>query len=552
MDRRVFLKSLSVGAAGSFLPSVWAGPAGWGASKRNGAVDVSKMNVLFIDIEDMTAAAVGCFGNPLVKTPNLDRFAAEGIRFQRCYCQAPMCNPSRTSFLTGLRPDSTRVYTNGDPMDQLLPEGTLSLPELLRKQGIYTINIGKLFHHTWTSNKQMSAFDRLEFCELPKGYKGVSTGYPEHLKRALKSLPKPRFRYSADPAEEKRLAELKARRDEIWRRAKKDSREWNRARAMFQQPMANVVGDSGLLEEQEHDGQKARMTAHILGEMARQEKQFFLSVGFSRPHTPLRCPKKYLDLYDIEQIPVPQAPPDKDRDIPAVAKRFGRNYDIFNDLYKHPVTPEAARKAVMAYYGCASFVDAQIGLVLKTLQREGLKDNTIVIIFSDHGFQLGEHGLWSKYTLFEQSTRIPLLMYVPGLVKKGAVCEEIVESVDLLPTLCELLKLSQPDNLEATSLVPLLSEPRQPGKKAAFTVCPIAGYVGRSVRTRRWRYAQWRAKKNDAQELELYDLQADPWEQNNLAHDGAYKERLARLADLLKSGWKAALPDAANSAITRC
>ncbi len=552
MDRRGFLKGLSGGAAGSFLPSFWAGPAGWGASKQSGTVDASKMNMLFIDIEDMTAASVGCFGNPLVKTPNLDRFAAEGIRFERCYCQAPMCNPSRTSFLTGLRPDTTRVYTNSDPMDQLLPQGTLSLPELLRKQDVYTINIGKLFHHTWTSNKQMSAFGRLEFCELPKGYKGVSTGYPQRLKQALKSLPEPRFRYSADPAEEKRLAELKAKRDEIWRRTEKDSREWNRARAMLQQPMANVVGDSGLLEEQEQDGQKARMAAHILGEMARQKKQFFLSVGFSRPHTPLRCPKTYLDLYDFEQIPVPQAPPEKDRDIPAVAKRFGRNYDIFNDLYKHPVTPEAARKAVMAYYACASFVDAQIGLVLKTLQREGLQDHTIVIIFSDHGFQLGEHGLWSKYTLFEQSTRIPLLMYVPGLVEKGAVCEEIVESVDLLPTLCELLKMPQPDNLEATSLVPLLSQPRQPWKKAAFTVCPIAGYVGRSVRTKRWRYAQWRAKKTDAQELELYDLQADPWEQNNLAHDPTYKERLAQLADLLKSGWKAALPDSASSAINRC
>jgi arylsulfatase A-like enzyme len=223
MDRRTFLKSITAGAAGYWLSAIDVKAAGRRGLKPFRKVEASKMNVLFIDIEDMTAVAVGCYGNPIVKTPNLDQFAREGIRFERCYCQAPMCNPSRSSFLTGLRPDSTRVYTNADPMDQLLPEGTLSLPELLRQRGIYTINIGKLFHHTWTANKQMNAFDRLEFCERPKGYQGVSTGYPKHLKEALKALPEPRFRYSSDPAEEKRLAELRAKRDEIWRRTKKDS-----------------------------------------------------------------------------------------------------------------------------------------------------------------------------------------------------------------------------------------------------------------------------------------------------------------------------------------
>jgi len=256
----------------------------------------------------------------------------------------------------------------------------------------------------------------------------------------------------------------------------------------------------------------------------------------------LRCPKEYLDLYEFDQIPAPEAPAEKDRGIPAVAKRLGLNYDIFNRNYKHPVSSEAARRAVMAYYACSSFVDSQIGLVLEALDREGLKDSTIVIIFSDHGFQLGEHGLWSKYTLFEQSTRVPLLVRVPGAAANGAVCDQIVELVDLVPTLCELLNMSRPANLEGTSIVPLLSRPGQPWKKAAFTVCPIAGYVGRSVRTKRWRYAEWQSKKTDASEIELYDLKADPWEQNNLADDPERAKQVARLAALLKGGWRAALP----------
>lgn len=537
MKRRDFIKCLTAGLTASLIPGVKAKAAG-----QAGSTGTSKMNVLLIDIEDMTAASLGCYGNPLAKTPNLDRFAAGSVRFERCYCQAPMCNPSRSSFLTGLRPDSTRVYTNSDPMDRLLPEGTISLPELLRRKGIYSINIGKLFHHTWTAEKQLGSFDRLEFCERPKGYKGRSEGYPKYLNDALKSLPRPRFRYSADPEEEKRLKELKAQRDKIWRTAKEGTREYNKARAMFQQPQANVVGDSGLLEEQEGDGRKARMAVHILKEMAKTKKQFFLSVGISKPHTPLRCPKKYLDLYDLNDIPEPVAPPEKDKNIPAVAKRFGRNYDIFNSHYKHPVTSLAARKAVMAYYACASFIDAQIGLILDVLESEGLRDNTIVIILSDHGFQLGEHNLWSKYTLFEQTTRVPLMVRVPGKMSNPAVCDEIVELVDLVPTLCELLEMPQPDNIEGTSLAPLLRWPKQPWKKAAFTVCSIAGYVGRSVRTKRWRYALWQSRKTSSQEVELYDLQADPWEQNNLAKNPDYAQEKARLAAMLKAGWSGAKP----------
>jgi len=547
MKRRTFLKDVAAGMAGVLaLPTL--GRSGASTGESPGKPNVAGMNVLFIDIEDLTSAAVGCFDNPLVKTPHLDRFAAQAVRFSKCYCQAPMCNPSRSSFLTGLRPETTGVYTNADPMDQRLPDGTRSLPELLSQKGLYTINIGKLFHHTWTAQEQMSAFDRLESCERPKDYEGLTKGLPKCLLEEFAALAKPRFRYSPDPAVEKRMTELKRQRDEIWRRAKKGSREYNTARALFQQPMANLFGDSGLLAEQHSDGKKARFAAHILQEMAAEKKQFFLSLGISKPHTPLRCPKKYLDLYDLMYIPAPGAPPEKDKHIPAVAKRFGRNYDIFNSHYDGPVSSKTAREAVLAYYACVSFIDAQIGLVLKTLDDTGLADNTIVLIFGDHGFQLGEHGLWSKYTLFEQSTRVPLLVRVPGLSRAGAECDEIVELVDLVPTLCDLLDITAPENLEGTSFAPLLSDPRQPWKKAAFTTCAIAGHVGRSLRTKRWRYTDWTAQKTAAHEFELYDLETDPWEQNNLAHDPGRRNERTILANLLQRGWRLCRPPRETSA----
>jgi uncharacterized sulfatase len=507
------------------------------------------MNVLFINIEDLSAAAVGCFDNPLVKTPHLDRFAAQAVRFSRCYCQAPTCNPSRSSLLTGLRPQTTRVLANPDAMDRKLPAGTVSLPELLRREGLHTIDIGKLFHHTDTASKQMDAFDRLEYCERPRGFEGISTGLPKEMQDALVRLPLPQFRYSPDPATEEHMAELKKQRDEIWAYAQKGSPPYNRATALFQETMANLHGDSGSLEEQEADGKKARLAARILKKLTAEKRPFFLSLGFSKPHTPLRCPKKYLDLYDLMYIPAPGAPPERDENIPAVAKRFARDYGIFNHHYEGPVTSKTARQAVLAYYACVSFVDAQVGLVLETLEEVGLAESTMVLIFSDHGFQLGEHGLWSEHTLFEQSTRVPLLIRVPGLTPAGANCDEIVELVDLLPTLCDLLDMKPPGDLEGTSFVPLLLEPAQPWKKAAFTTCAIAGYVGRSVRTKRWRYTDWEGQPETDHEFELYDLDTDPWEQHNLAHDPRYRNRRTILANLLQRGWRGARSPADSNAV---
>ncbi|MHC4521636.1 MAG: sulfatase [Planctomycetota bacterium] len=536
MKRRAFLIGLSTAIAGQ----LFAGRVGRSeTAPRAVTPNTSGMNVLFVTIEDLTAGAVGCYGNLAVKTPHLDRFAGGATRFARSYCQAPMCNPSRSSFLTGLRPGTTGIYRNSDAMHRLLPEGTRSLPELLHQYAIYTVNIGKLFHHSWTAEQQLNAFDRLEYCGLPGAYQGVSRGLPPDIRAMLAACEAPPFKYSCDPAVEEHMAQLRARRDDVWRQAERGSAEYNAARAMFQQPMANILGNSGLSELQEHDGQKARLAAHLFGQLAKEKNPFFMSLGFSKPHTPLRCPKSYLDLYDLNDITGPSAAPEQDANIPAVAKRFGHNYDIFNSSFEGPVSDEAARQAIRAYYACVSFVDAQIGIVLAALDSAGLRDDTIVMIFSDHGFHLGEHGLWSKYTLFEQSTRVPLLVRVPG-VTKGASCDEIVELVDLLPTLCDLLVIPPPENLEGTSFVPLLADPRQPWKLAAFTDCAIADHIGRSVRTKRWRYTDWQSRQTSLRQFELYDLASDPWEQNNLALDASHRNQRTILANLLQRGWPVA------------
>jgi len=516
MDRRQFLTAVAAGAAGHV-----AARHTLGAGPKAGLPDTSRMNILFIDNEDFTAEAIGCYGNPVVKTPNLDRLAGTGIRFDRAYIQAPCCNPSRTSFCTGLRPETTGVYGNGDAMNEHLPDWAVSIAELLETKDVYTANVGKLYHRTSWAEKQLGAFDRLEFCQRPSGYKGVTKGYPT----SPDTPPNPgKFTYSPDAEAEK---ELQALRKELAEKAKglPALERWKVMRRLGWTISKRLVGDSGKVEEREGDGRKARLAVQMLHEFAKAGKQFFLSLGFSRPHTPLIAPKQYVDMYDPADMPSPKAPAENDRDIPKFAK------GVADVDAKH-----GAAKLVASYYACASFIDAQVGLVLDALEKTGLARNTIVIFFGDHGFHLGEHGCWSKYTLFEQVTRVPLMVRVPGAKANGTVCRRIVELVDFLPTLADLWNIPIPPRVESTSFVPLLAAPDRPWKKAAFT----AHHSGkaRSVRTDRYRYTEW--QRDNA--VELYDLQEDPLEQVNRAKDPEYADVRKQHARLLKQGWRGALP----------
>jgi uncharacterized sulfatase len=506
LSRRDFLSS-TLGAAGLLAlgaPQIRAAVK----DKAGKPIDTARMNVLLIDIEDCTPNAIGCYGNEIVRTPNLDRLAATGVRFHRAYCQYPCCNPSRSSFLTGLRPPTTGMLSNAMNMMRTLPEFAVSLPQLMKQKGFYTANIAKLFHRVEESVPQMLGFDRLELSARPAGWKG----------------PGPVIKWPRVP--------LPAGAKPYPKGAKPDSPEYRQWRRW----QSDRYGVSGLSDEQEHDGRIARVAAALLKEFARDKRHFFLSVGSSRPHTPLVAPRKYIDMYDPAKIPSPPAPPEKDRGVPPIARRFGRSADIFMG---RRASDQEARAAIAAYYACVSFVDAGVGIVLDALERTGLADKTIVIFLADHGFHLGEHGIWSKYTLFESSARAPLIVRVPGAAGNGQVCREIVELVDLVPTLAELCGLARSPRWEATSFAPLLADPTRPWKKAAFTWFGNKGEHC-AVFTQRHKYAEWHYQGKRLREL--YDLQADRWETVNLAAEPAHAQTLRQHAELLQAGWKAALP----------
>jgi uncharacterized sulfatase len=507
-----------------------------------GLPDLSKMNILFICPEDWSAEAIGAYGNKEVRTPNLDKLATESTVFTKAYCQNPVCNPSRSSFLTGLRSETSGIFANPDRFESTIPEWAVSLPETLQRHPIRTYMIGKLFHHNWEAKPQVQAFDGI-YRNAPKGYQGRVLQYA--IPKGTPQNPPRNWTFAPDPEWDRKLIQASERRAELWEDAPKGSRQWDEGRRIFQDLSAEVVGESGDIAERNADGRLARVTAELVREHGRNGRQFFISVGFSRPHTPLRAPAEYFDLYDPKSLTLTHAKPELDSDIPPVAKRFGRNWDLFKIRAR---TPEAERTALHGYYACASFIDDQIGLILKALDAAGTADQTIVIFTSDHGFHLGEHGMWSKISLFEQSTRVPLMVRIPG-VTGGASSQAIVELVDLYPTLCEVLGIDKPhDRLEGISLLPVIENPSRHWKKAAFTDCKQGQYLGRSVRTRSCRYTEWvEFNKRDEDDgpvrfKELYDLETDPLEQHNLVGQPASASLEEKMAALLKNGWRHALP----------
>jgi uncharacterized sulfatase len=452
----------------------------------------AKPNVLFIVVDDLNNN-VGCYGRPAVQTPNIDKLAARGVRFDRGYCQYPLCNPSRTSFLSGLRPDTTRVFTNTTPPRTTIG-GVVFLPEHFRANGYYTARVGKVAHVRFEDAVKW------DVAENARGKGG---------KEACDND-------DAMEAEEE-------------------------ARAQGQQPP--VPNGQGLklsfvktdrADADEPDGRTARRIVQLMEEhlQKRAGQPFFLAAGFHKPHLPWVCPKVYFALYPPEDVTLPNEPAGHLKSVPPIALTKTPGADKLIHAEK--------RQFIAAYEACTSFADAQVGVLLDALDRLWLWDNTIVVFIGDHGWHLSEHGLWRKMSLFEESARVPFIVCAPGQ-KRDAVSPRLVEMVDLYPTLIELAGLPAVRNLEGTSFVPLLRQPEQPWKKAAFTVVARGNVLGRSVRTERYRYTEWGAE-NVAQ---LYDHQNDPHEYVNLVNDPKAAGVLAEMRRLLKDGWKAVGPPAA-------
>jgi len=353
----------------------------------------------------------------------------------------------------------------------------------------------------------MAVFDRIEMYPRPQGWTG-----PE----PILTFPPVAKRKPADPAPK----DQKSKAFQEWRRRNSDR-----------------YGDSGLSREEEHDYRAAATAGAVLKEFAKSERQFFLAVTQSRPHTPLVAPKKYIDMYPPDSIPLPPAPPAECVKFPYMKRATGGNPDIF--MQQQP-TPQQVREAIAAYYACVSFVDENVGLILDALDAAGLADNTIVVFLGDHGFHLGDHGFWSKYSMLEGTRRAPLIVRVPRAPANGRACAEFVEFVDLVPTLGELVRLDLPQNLEGLSFAPLLVQPDRPWKRAVFLV---DGDKGQVVRTKQFSYMEFVKGEMPAA---LFDLEKDPWETINVVDDPQYAAARRDLAALLHAGWPAALPSDAK------
>jgi uncharacterized sulfatase len=431
-------------------------------------------NVLLLMSDDL-AATLGCYGHPQAKTPNLDALAKRGVVFNRAYCQFPHCNPSRSSMLTGMRPNTTRVTNNEDNLYTNHP-GVLTLPHHFRQNGYVTARCGKIFH--------LGVPSGLESMDDPQGW---DFGTP------FKSeLPFPPKRQSAVKVEAGK---------------KKQGLGWQ-----------EIPGDDDLLV----DGVFAKTAIEWLSKRE-SGKPFFLAVGFHRPHLPLVAPAQYFDLYPFESITLPEAPADDEADIPAPA----RNGAVPG--YALTATPEQRRAAIRAYLACVSYVDAQVGRLLESLKQAGLDDNTIILFVSDHGWHLGEHGLWHKRSLFEESARVPFLLATPGMKAAGQRSESLIELTDVFPTLCDLCGLPAPKQLEGKSLRPFLENAAAEIHDAAFTQArrgPNAEFWGRSIRTSRWRCTEWDEGRSG---IELYDHASDPQEYTNLANDPKHAATLQEL-----------------------
>jgi len=446
-----------------------------------------KMNVLYIVSDDL-CNQLGTYGSPHVKSPNIDKLAAKGVRFDRAYCQFPLCNPSRASFLTGLRPDQLHVYENGTQFRKNVPDA-VSMPQTFRNAGYYVARVGKLYHYGVPAQIGTDGLD-----DPPSWEKVINPkGHDKAVEDKIHTLTPGQFGGTLS---------------------------W--------------LADEGT-DAQQTDGMTALEIARLLE--ANKDKPFFLACGFFRPHTPYVAPKPWFDLYPPASLKLPVVPQGHRDQHPKLA--FG-SYKKEQDK----LTDDLRREVLQAYHASTSFMDAQVGIVLEALEKQGLADKTIVVFHSDHGYHLGEHGLWQKMSLFENSARVPLVIYDPRSKANGKASARTVELVDLHPTLASLCGLKAPEVLTGKSLKPLLDNPTAEWTKPAFTQVTrgtptVTGetvkkgnrnLMGRSVRNERYRYTEWDEGK---QGVQLYDYDNDPGELKNLADDPAYAAVVKEMKTLL-------------------
>jgi len=472
------------------------------ATSFSSADDVSasrRMNVLLL-ISDDLRTDLGAYGHPVVKTPNLDRLAERGVLFERAYCQYPLCNPSRTSMLTGRYPATSQLYGNRDWFGGWYPDW-VSLPRYFKNEGYTTLRTGKIFHgiiddaQAWTEG-------------------GVPHRFTDQTRPETFVADRP-ISPEEDAARIGRMVDTD--------RARPESDRWE---AVEGEAVA-AMGDTRVADQAIAFLERYRNRTST-------GAPFFIAAGFSKPHSPLVAPKRFFDLYRKEDI---NLPPDF-AEVPTVPEGFPRasirpnNADLF---VARRAAPEDARDMIHAYLACVSYVDWNVGRVLEALDTLGLRESTIVLFWGDHGYQLGEKGKWSKAgSLWEQGTRVPLLVHDPRSAGNGRRSPRVVESTDIYPTLADLAGLPVPLGLDGRSLRPLLEQPDREWSHAAYSVWNERGrgITGVAVRNERWRYAEFFGPGAGAF---LTDPAADPHETKNLVHDPRHAEVVAELSTLARA-----------------
>lgn len=482
----------------------------------NTIVPGEKPNIMFIAVDDLKPE-LGCYGNKLIKTPNIDRLAAKGTVFMKNYCQQAVSGPTRASLMTGKRPDYTKVWDLQTRMRDVNPD-ILSIPQYFAQNGYITAGIGKIFDYRCVDSLLDKPSWSIPYFNIPASY------YFNNQPTILGYYQDPHTRESAGKyMDEANAKGLKA----------KDARDYV---MKFVRPSVECMD---LPDNAYNDGAMTDRAIEILAGLADKSKPFFMAVGFARPHLPFVAPKKYWDLYERDEIPLAQFR-EHAKNSPELAYHNSGELRTYSDIpalasfsdvkINHIGLPvEKQKELIHGYYASVSYLDAQVGKILNTLDYLGLTENTIIILWGDHGWHLGDHDLWCKHTNFEQATRSPLIISAPG-AKPGETVS-ISEFVDIFPTLCDLSGLEIPVVLDGTSLVPVMKNPGSSVKEYAVSQYPHSGKMGYSIRTGQYRLTWWMQNgfRSDSPfsiymiaEKELYDYKYDPLETVNVVNDKNY------------------------------
>ena len=490
-------------------------------------------NVLFISIDDLRPT-LGAYGDSLVVTPNIDRLAGEGMTFRQVFCQSAVCAPSRASLMTGVRPDSTRVWHLGDKFREINPQA-VTMPQYFSRFGYHTVNIGKIFHNYMPDSVSWDEPDM-----RPAQYLR-----PEWLGRDGET-------FYISKAVQKSQA---IKRDSLLKlRPVRYADGWNTGPAWE---------DADVHDTLYYDGAQTELAKRTLDRLSKMDQPFFFGLGYFRPHLPFAVPKKYWDLYDPKEIPLAPNPelPEGSPIFTANSMYELRHYDGFGHI-GHPtssyrMSEDTARMLKHGYYASVSYVDALLGDLLDHLKSLGLYENTIIVVWGDHGWKLGDHNSWGKMTNFNIDLQVPVIVRYPNPENRGAQTFAMTELVDLFPTLCELAGIEVPDYMQGLSFIPLLQDPTLSWKPAAFSQfhrrprvsADGKRYMGYSMNTSEYHYIEWytwdhkTGIRGEYVTTELYDRLHDPHETRNIADEGANQDLIEQLSKQLAAGWRGALAE---------